>query len=164
MALSYGETTCDNDEMAWSGWDWKKGTMKTDSRRPHGNFSFPFFIGQRIISLLLFHPLFLLHHCLLDTILQNSFWQHKRKRSQQLTSSSICSCWKRCTFRNSKINYFNLKFSSLNSRARLRNTSTVATLQWASWSHWKITWFSKDQKADAQKKTFRGRINHVWNV
>lgn len=87
-----------------------------------------FFIGQRIICLLFFHPLFLLHQCPLDAILQNSIWQHKRERSQQLTSSSIRSCWKQCTFKNSQINYFNLKFSSLNSHVRPRNISTLAAL------------------------------------
>lgn len=110
---------------------WTKGTTRSESWAWQGNLNLPFFYRPENDIPSPLPPLFLLHLCPLDAILQNSFWQNKRKRSQQLTSSSIWSCLKQCTFRNSKINYF--KFPSFDFCVMPKNISTAATLQWASW-------------------------------
>lgn len=112
---------------------WIKGTTRGDSQACQGNLNLPFFYRPKNDTPSPLLPLFLLHQCPLDAIHPNSFWQNKRKRSQQLTSSSTWSCLKQCTFRNSKINYLNLNFPSLNSCVMTKNISTVAILQCASW-------------------------------
>lgn len=111
MALPRGGTTHSNDEMVKSeGVPGRRGQREANLE---GNLNLPFFYRPENDIPSPLPPLFLLHQCPLDAILKNSFWQNKRKRSQQLTSSSIWSCLKQCTFRNSKINYF--KFPSFNS-------------------------------------------------
>lgn len=108
---------------------WIKGTTRGDSQAWQGNLNLPFFYRPKNDTPSPLLPLFLLHQCPLDAILPNSFWQNKRKRSQQLTSSPTWSRLKQCTFRNSKINYFNFSFPSLNSCVMTKNISTVAILQ-----------------------------------
>lgn len=125
-----------HSQQQWEGWLWMsawiKGTTRGDSQARQGSLNLPFFYRPKNDTPSPLLPLFLLHQCPLDAILPNSFWQNKRKRSQQLTSPSTWSCLKQCTFRSSKINYFNFSFPSLNSRVMTKNISTVAILQDAS--------------------------------
>lgn len=76
-----------HSQEQWDGWVWMrawiKGTTRGDSQAWQGNLNLPFFYRPKNDTPSPLLSLFLLHQCPLDAILPNSFWQNKRKRSQQ---------------------------------------------------------------------------------